>query len=352
MIDNPKTKVFISYSHYDKRWLDRLLVHLKPIQRDIQNIAIWSDRYIQTGTKWKDEIAKAIEECDIAILLISPDFLASDFISTNELPPLIEAAEKEGKLIIPLILSPSLFVRTSELGQFQAVNDPKTPILGLNEYDQEKTFLKLAETVIDRATKLKDQEGLVEKENLTKDDFLLNKNWTKLIRLGNWIFDEKNKQIIGSGLNSLLVSRKTYGRVPFTIHAKIKFSNFSQFGNRDDFINSGIIFGWETAKSSPTYYNILLTGKKLILERVGFKALEFAGQALKPYEHLDDGTSFNLPENKFVSFDIHFSKSKIVFNADGEKLCEFTLPKFYIGRVGIRAWRCQLTIKKFIITEL
>ena len=109
MENNTKIKVFISYSHYDKRWLDRLLIHLEPLSRDY-SIDIWSDRDIRTGTKWKLEIEKVIESCDIAILLISPDFLASKFIITNELPPLIEAAEHEGKLILPLIVSPSLFL--------------------------------------------------------------------------------------------------------------------------------------------------------------------------------------------------------------------------------------------------
>jgi hypothetical protein len=58
-----------------------------------------------------------------AVLLISPSFLASEFIAENELPPLLHAAEKEGAIILPVIVRPSNFEDT-ELANFQAVNSP------------------------------------------------------------------------------------------------------------------------------------------------------------------------------------------------------------------------------------
>ncbi len=324
---------------------------MKPLSRDFK-IDIWSDRDIQTGIKWKQKIAQAIENCDIALLLISPDFLASNFINTNELPPLIEVAEKEGKLIVPLIISPSLFNKRTELAQFHAINDPNIPIIGMDEYNQESTFLKVAETIFDRAIKIKDKDIPITEDAFIKDNFINTKEWTNLIKMGNWLLDESNKIIIGSGLNSYLVSRKVYGRAPFEINAKILFSNFSQFGSKHNFINTGFIFGWETEQSTPTYYNLLITGHKLILERVGMKALEFAGQALKPFEHIDDGTSFNLIENEYMQFRIVFNLNKITFYSNNKLIYDFQTPKFITGRVGIRAWRCQLNISEFIISEI
>jgi len=47
---NNQLKVFISYSHNDKKWLDRLLIHLKPLSRDY-DIDVWSDKKIRTGSK-------------------------------------------------------------------------------------------------------------------------------------------------------------------------------------------------------------------------------------------------------------------------------------------------------------
>lgn len=79
-----KCKIFISYSHKDKEYFDRLLVHLKVLKNLDGGFDEWSDIKIRAGQKWKEEIAGALANSDIAILLISTDFLASDFIINNE----------------------------------------------------------------------------------------------------------------------------------------------------------------------------------------------------------------------------------------------------------------------------
>jgi hypothetical protein len=79
-------RVFVSYNHRDRIWLERLQVHLKPLVR--QNaIDLWDDTRLRPGTNWREDIQQAVASAQIAILLISADFLASDFIDTDELPP-------------------------------------------------------------------------------------------------------------------------------------------------------------------------------------------------------------------------------------------------------------------------
>ncbi|HEY6547311.1 MAG TPA: toll/interleukin-1 receptor domain-containing protein, partial [Vicinamibacteria bacterium] len=97
----PRSSVFISYSHKDERWLRRLEVHLRPLVRDAL-ISIWSDREIPPGAQWRDEIRKAISRARVGVLLVSADFLASDFVATDELPPLLKAAESSGTVILPV----------------------------------------------------------------------------------------------------------------------------------------------------------------------------------------------------------------------------------------------------------
>jgi hypothetical protein len=137
--------VFISYSHRDSAHLDRLLVHLEPLKRE-GAIKLWSDQQIRPGAKWRDEIALAIEKAGVAILLVSPDFLASEFISTDELPPLLRAARERGAVILPIILRPCRFTRDPQLSAFQAFNKAK-PVALLSDVEQDQIWDDVAAEV-------------------------------------------------------------------------------------------------------------------------------------------------------------------------------------------------------------
>jgi len=138
-----KNKVFISYSRKDVEWLTEIKVHLKPIIRK-GIIKIWDDTEIKIGQEWKVEIDKALEASKIALLLISPNFLASDFIVDNELPLLLKSAEEGGTKIIPIILSYCGFTEDNNLSKFQSINDPEIPIDSLSKSEQNKIFKQLA----------------------------------------------------------------------------------------------------------------------------------------------------------------------------------------------------------------
>lgn len=140
-----RTKVFISYCHRDVKYFARLQVHLAFFKRD-ELVDIWDDTRILPGSLWNEEINEALLCAKVAILLISADFLASRFIANIELPSLLAAAQSEGAVILPVILSPCRFP-DSELSQFQAVNNPSKPLTGMNFNDKERVWDKLSETV-------------------------------------------------------------------------------------------------------------------------------------------------------------------------------------------------------------
>lgn len=141
-------KVFISYSHKDAEWLKRLRVHLKPVERE-GIIDLWDDTKIAVGVQWKEAIKDALETARVAVLLVSADFLASDFIAEHELPTLLTSAKAGGTTIIPVILSPSLFSSTG-LGSFQSINTPDNPISDMTFSKQEQVFVKIAQTIMER----------------------------------------------------------------------------------------------------------------------------------------------------------------------------------------------------------
>ncbi|MCB1826448.1 MAG: toll/interleukin-1 receptor domain-containing protein [Candidatus Competibacteraceae bacterium] len=141
-----RTQIFVSYSHTDADWLQRLQVHLKPLERT-GAIAWWDDTQILPGMVWRDEIEKALNAAAIGVLLVSADFLASNFIANHELPPLLAAAQAKGLTILSLIVGPSQFQNTPELSRFQAVNNPAQPLIGLSKAEQETVLLKLADRI-------------------------------------------------------------------------------------------------------------------------------------------------------------------------------------------------------------
>jgi TIR domain-containing protein len=144
--DPDRPQVFISYSHHDKEWLDRLRVHLRPLEREAL-LEVWDDTKIAAGKRWREEIQKAIEAASVAVILVSPDFLASDFIAGEELPPLLEAAERRGTTLLLLLVAPCWFEKAKFLSPLQAVNAPKRTLLQMDRAEQEATFVTLAEKV-------------------------------------------------------------------------------------------------------------------------------------------------------------------------------------------------------------
>lgn len=141
-----RTKVFISYSHKDKVWLDQLRVHLKPLER-FHDIDVWDDQKIEPGSKWRDEIEDAISSARVAVLLVSASFLASDFIARDELPPLLEAAEKKGATILPVIISACGFESHEQLSQFKAVNALSSPLKNLTSAKREMVLQQVVAAI-------------------------------------------------------------------------------------------------------------------------------------------------------------------------------------------------------------
>jgi hypothetical protein len=147
--DTGRKKVFISYSHRDREWLKRVQTHLKVLEYLGVKFSVWDDTQIMAGTKWRDAIEEALSESNVAILLVSTDFLVSSFIQEKELPKLLKAASNGGTTILPVILKPCLFNIAPELSAYQSVNDPAQPLSKLLEPEQDEILVSLAARIRD-----------------------------------------------------------------------------------------------------------------------------------------------------------------------------------------------------------
>lgn len=121
-----KSHVFISYSHKDRVWLERLQTMLKPLVR-IGDVVLWDDTMIDAGREWRIEIRSAISSAKVALLLVSPDFLASEFIANNELPPILNSASKGQLVVLWAALSKAFWDKT-EISKYQAAHDVSKPL--------------------------------------------------------------------------------------------------------------------------------------------------------------------------------------------------------------------------------
>jgi internalin A len=140
-----RDQVFISYSHKDKKWRDDLDTHLKPYLRG-SSIVSWSDQQIAPGSEWFREIQSALANSKVAVLLVSPDFLASDFIYEHELGPLLKEAEQGGVKILWVPVRDSAYKQT-QLKNYQAVLDPGKPLAGMNRARRDQAWIRICEEI-------------------------------------------------------------------------------------------------------------------------------------------------------------------------------------------------------------
>jgi TIR domain len=96
------TKGFISYAHDDHGAFEEMCTHLAPLEH-VYGIDFWRDQRIAPGNYWTKKIEEAIEEASVHLLLVTPCFLASDYIIRTEVPA-INAKYRSGDLVLPVIL--------------------------------------------------------------------------------------------------------------------------------------------------------------------------------------------------------------------------------------------------------
>lgn len=120
-------KIFISYARKDEAFRAQLLVFLTGMQRR-GLIAPWHDRLIEGGSDWRADIRRELETCDLALLLVSAEFLASEFIHSEELTYLLKRRQEQGIRVVPLILRACPW-RNEEIGSLAVLPQNGKPLI-------------------------------------------------------------------------------------------------------------------------------------------------------------------------------------------------------------------------------
>jgi hypothetical protein len=150
--------VFISYSHEDTELYKQLKTHLSSLKND-NTISIWSDVDISLGTDWKNQIQTQLSTAHIILLLISADFLASDFIRTKELAKALERHKANTARIIPILLR-DVSWENEEIHKLQALplssKNQLRPVVSWQSHDE--AWKKVADGIRKIANELEQKE--------------------------------------------------------------------------------------------------------------------------------------------------------------------------------------------------
>lgn len=130
-------KIFISYSHKDEIFKDELVTMLNGLQRR-GIIDTWQDRRIEPGSDWFAEIEKAMKECEIAVLLVSSDFLASRFVQEVELNQLFQRRIEQGLRVVPIIIRSCLWQEEPVIKDLQALPKDGKPVISFSKENGER----------------------------------------------------------------------------------------------------------------------------------------------------------------------------------------------------------------------
>ena len=140
--------IFVSYSHQDEEWKNRLCQMLAPFLRDGDlELQLWVDEgNISPGDRWHEEIQNALKVAGVAVVLVSASFLSSEYVMKYELPEIISAAA-DGKLQLFWVYVSYAAYDATELEPFQAAHDVSRPLYALERPEQDTILLNVARDI-------------------------------------------------------------------------------------------------------------------------------------------------------------------------------------------------------------
>lgn len=118
--------VFVSYSRRDSNFFEELAVHLKVLQRK-GTIKLWHEGRVRAGDEWEQVIRLQIKQADIFILLVSADFLSSDFMWEQEFDQVLKRHQQGEAVVIPIIIRPCTWT-DSPIGSLQVMPTDGKPV--------------------------------------------------------------------------------------------------------------------------------------------------------------------------------------------------------------------------------
>lgn len=182
-------KIFFCYAREDEVLLNKLKAHLRPLQRQ-GLIDLWHDRDISAGTEWEREIDKHLNTAQIILLLISPDFMNSEYCYSVEMRRAIERHQCGEVRVIPVIVR-HVFWEGDPLGKLQALPTDAKPVVSAAWYTIDEAFFDVVGGVrktIEEFTRISRQTPALEKspsQSIQTDEKLQSQSSRKSAKRGS-----------------------------------------------------------------------------------------------------------------------------------------------------------------------
>ncbi len=146
------TTIFISYAHEDVAWREDLESYLRILALNDERLAleIWSDQQLSAGDDWEARINAIMERASLALLIVTKNFLASEFISREELPYLEKRARDHDLGLLPVLAEPCPWQAVRWLSQLQLYPAGDRPLSSLSKNDQNEELTRLLNQIRER----------------------------------------------------------------------------------------------------------------------------------------------------------------------------------------------------------
>jgi hypothetical protein len=137
-------KIFFCYAREDEPLFNKLKTHLRPLQRQ-GLIDVWYDRDISAGTEWEREISQHLNASQVILLLVSPDFMNSDYCYGIEMKRAMERHTHGEVRVIPVILRPVYW--QGVLGKLHVLPKDALPVTDPDWHNMDRAFFNVAEGI-------------------------------------------------------------------------------------------------------------------------------------------------------------------------------------------------------------
>jgi TIR domain len=168
-------RIFCSYSHEDEEYLNELWISLAGVRQQ-GLIEWWHDREISPGIDWDQAIDENLDSSEIVLLLVTPNFMSSEYVQKKEIKRALEKHERGEARVIPIIIRYTDW-KWAPIGKLQALPKDGTPIVAWPDRDEawldvvrgvRKAVEELTGKPSERRPKAHELEDLTDRDSLVR----------------------------------------------------------------------------------------------------------------------------------------------------------------------------------------